>query len=334
MIFNTLTALLHNYCTLFDSFYLSRGLAMYGSLAEHSSDFHLYIFAFDNLTNEILLNLKLNKVTVVALDEFETPELKQVKKERSIAEYCWTCTPSIISHVFKNFNVADCTYVDSDLFFYADPAILLSELDHYKKNVLITEHRFSYLPRLFHEKRAGRFCVQFLTFRNEETSLKILDKWRGQCIAWCYARYEDGRFGDQKYLDEWPAEYYNIHILLHQGGGVAPWNLQRYRFSKDGNSIKGRVHKTGSEFSMVFFHFQYVKFLKNRTYDVGWYLISSYLKKLFYEPYLMKIEEIETKLREMNLYYRKGFTNFKSANLRNIMKRGIKQLFGYNIMNI
>lgn len=324
---------MHNYCTLFDSFYLSRGLAMYESLNEHSSDFQLYIFAFDNLTKEILLKLDLDKVTVVSLDEFETSELKEVKKERSIAEYCWTCTPSIISYVLKNYNVVDCTYIDSDLFFYSDPIVLISELDQHKKNVLVTEHRFSYLSRLYEKKRAGRFCVQFLTFRNEENSLKILDKWRKQCIGWCYARYEDGRFGDQKYLDEWPERYDNIHILQHQGGGVAPWNLQRYNFYRDGNSIKGKVHETGSEFRMVFYHFQYVKFLEDGSYDVGWYYITSYLKKLFYIPYLIKIEAIETKLQDLNLNYHKKFTSFKSDNFKNILKSGFKKMSGYNIMN-
>ena len=89
------------------------------------------------------------------------------KKDRISAEYCWTCTSSIISYVLKNFNVPDCTYIDSDLIFYSDPSVLISEMNRSKKNVLITEHRFSYLPRLYEIKRAGRFCVQFMTFRNE-----------------------------------------------------------------------------------------------------------------------------------------------------------------------
>ena len=325
---------MHNYCTLFDSFYLSRGLAMYDSLYDHSSDFHLYIFAFDDLTYEILINLNLKKVTVVSLKEFETAELKEVKKDRSKAEYCWTCTPSVISYIFKNSDVADCTYIDSDLFFFSDPSILISELDQHKKNVLVTEHRFSYLPRLYEEKRAGRFCVQFLTFRNEESSMKILEKWRKQCIDWCYARYEDGKFGDQKYLDEWPLLYDNIHILQHQGGGIAPWNLQQYRFFNEEKSIKGKVKKTGSEFDVVFFHFQYVKFLENGSYDIGWYLITSYLKKLFYTPYLRKVEVIETKLHELNLKYQRGFTGFKSDGSKNLLKGGLKKILRYNIMNI
>jgi hypothetical protein len=254
--------------------------------------------------------------------------------DRSKAEYCWTCTPSVISHVFKNSDVADCTYIDSDLFFFSDPSILISELDQHKKNVLVTEHRFSYLPRLYEEKRAGRFCVQFLTFRNEASSMKILEKWRKQCIDWCYARYEDGKFGDQKYLDEWPLLYDNIHILQHQGGGIAPWNLQQYRFFNEGNSIKGKVKKTGSEFDVVFFHFQYVKLLENGSYDIGWYLITSYLKKLFYAPYLGKIEVIETKLHELNLKYKRGFAVFKSDGLKSILKGGLKKILRYNIMNI
>jgi hypothetical protein len=305
---------------------------MYESLMDHSSDFHLYIFAFDDLTYEILLNLNLDMVTVVSYRDFETDELKEVKKERSIAEYCWTCTSSVISYVLDKYNVADCTYVDSDLFFYSDPSVLISELAQFKKNVLITEHRYSYLPRLYEEKRAGRFCVQFMTFLNEESSLKVLDKWRKQCINWCYARHEDGKFGDQKYLDEWPSTYQNIHILRNQGGGIAPWNLSQYRFKKDGNSITGHVKKTGSVFATVFFHFQYIKFLENGSYDVGWYPIPSSVMKLFYKPYIVRIVEIEGRLQKLNVNYRTGFTNFKAINFKNFLKIRLKKNFGYNIM--
>jgi hypothetical protein len=324
----------HFYCTLFDSLYLSRGLAMYESLNNYTSDFHLYVFAFDNLTAEMLLTLNLEKVTVVSLEEFETNELKEVKKGRSKAEYCWTCTPSVISYIFEKFNATDCTYLDSDLFFYSDPSVLISELDRFHKNVLITEHRYSWLPRLYEEKRAGRFCVQFMTFRNEKSSLAVLDKWKKQCIGWCYARYEDGKFGDQKYLDDWPDIYQNIHILQHEGGGIAPWNLMQYSYNKDLISIYGRVKKTRSVFTLVFFHFQYVKLIRNGSYDIGWYFIPSRVKKLFYFPYIKKIEEIETKLHNLNAQYRTGFSIFRKEYLKDYLKTGIKKYFKYNIMKI
>ena len=58
------------FCTLFDSNYLSRGIAMYESLLKHTSDFHLYIFAFDDKSLSVLKTLNLNQVTVVSLKEF------------------------------------------------------------------------------------------------------------------------------------------------------------------------------------------------------------------------------------------------------------------------
>ena len=52
-------------------------------LKDQSNNFHLYIFAFDDLTLEILQNLKLDfTLLLVSLDQFETDELKEVKKEQ------------------------------------------------------------------------------------------------------------------------------------------------------------------------------------------------------------------------------------------------------------
>ena len=48
---------MYNYCTLFDSNYLTRGLAMYESLKKYSSNFHLFIFAFDSKSYDLLKKL-------------------------------------------------------------------------------------------------------------------------------------------------------------------------------------------------------------------------------------------------------------------------------------
>jgi len=305
---------------------------MYESLKEKTQNFHLYIFAFDDLTLDILQKLKLDYVTVVSLGEFETSELIEVKKNRSVAEYCWTCTPSIVSYILNNYDVPHCTYVDADLYFYSDPSVLVSEMEENSKSVLITEHRFSILPKLYGEKRAGRFCVQFITFLKEEKSIQVLERWRKQCINWCFARYEEGKFGDQKYLDDWPLTYPNVHILQHQGGGIAPWNLTQYSFSKDKNSIKGKVRKNSVEFNVVFFHFQYVKLMKDGSCDIGWYYISPVIKKMFYEPYLKKINDIETRILNLDVSYKTGITSFNTDNLKNVTKTAFKRIFGYNIL--
>src|SRR4051812_17472579 len=107
------------YCTLFDSFYLPRGVAMIESLAQRDHDFHLYVFAFDDSSLQILKNLKLAHVTVISLAEFETPELLQVKPTRSKVEYCWTCTPAVILHCLEHYKLPECTYLDADLLFFS-----------------------------------------------------------------------------------------------------------------------------------------------------------------------------------------------------------------------
>jgi hypothetical protein len=126
----------------------------------------------------------------------------------------------------------------------------------------------------------------------------------------------------------------NTHTLEHEGGGVAPWNLDNYRFYNDDGTIKGIVRKTGSEFNLVFYHFQYVKFLENKFFDIGWYHISTYIKKLLYRPYLIKIDEIETMLITMDTEYHKAVTIFRIDGIRNKLKTGFKKIFGYNIISI
>lgn len=323
-----------NYVTLFDSFYLSRGIAMYESLAEHTSDFTLYIFPFDSMAESVLRTLDFEHVVIVQLGQFETPELLKVKEERSKAEYCWTCTPSVISHVLKYFNADNCTYIDADLFFYSNPEALISELAGTKKSVLITEHRYSLLPQLYEEKRSGRFCVQFMTFLNEPQSLAVLDTWRRQCIDWCYARHEEGKFGDQKYLDVWPENYETVHILENEGGGMAPWNIQKYRFKKLEKTIQATKRRGNMKFDVVFYHFQYVKFKRNNTFDIGWYLINSQVKEIFYSPYIMRLQEIEKRISKIETGYATGFTDFQANNLWGRVKTFLKKDLGYNIINM
>jgi hypothetical protein len=306
---------------------------MYESIKRNIDDFNLFIVAFDNLTYDILLNSRLDHITIISLKDFENQNLLDVKNSRTTAEYCWTCTSSVIDYVLENYNVPSCTYVDADLFFFRSPEILLNEMSD-GKSVLITEHRFSKFAKLFEQKRAGRFCVQFITFTNDQKSRQILKKWISQCIEWCFARYEDGKFGDQKYLDEWPVDYPNVHILNHPGGGLAPWNVKQYNFEQNGAILNGIELKTGIKFDLVFFHFHFVKLMSDGFIDLGWNRLQHDVIGKLYKPYILKIIDKEISLEKSFPLYKISYLTETHQGIRESIKYHFKRLTKFNLIKL
>lgn len=274
-----------NFCTLYNSNYSAKGLAMYYSLLRHCKSFHLYIFAFDDLLVGALNKMQLEHVTVVTLKEFEDEELLRIKPTRTAGEYCWTCSNSTILYCLEHYNLDHCTYIDADLYFYSDPQVLIDEMG--EKDVSIIPHR--YTPQYDQSNTSGEYCVQFMTFKNTPRGMEVLRWWRERCIEWCYARCEDGKFGDQKYLDDWMSRFDCVCELQNLGGGVAPWNQQQYSFKKDSDKIVGREKNTGKKFALVFYHYHNFKSFASgscRNY-VGamWYALPEDVRKLLYIPY-------------------------------------------------
>jgi len=260
---------------------------MYDSLKEHSKDFHLFIFAFDDRSYELLNKLNLEFVTVISLLEFEDEELLSLKNDRTPGEYCWTCTPSIIKYCIENYNLDSCTYLDADLYFFSNPDVLINEMAD--KSVLITKH--NYTPEYDLSKTSGIYCVQFITFKNDINGMKALNWWREACNDWCYARMEDGKFGDQKYLDDWTDRFDGIHVLQHLGGGVAPWNIQQYKLEEE-------------IFQLIFYHFHGFKFLGGKKVSlIEGYKLRTIDIKMLYKPYITHLEKIMNQVTKIDSSY-------------------------------
>lgn len=280
---------MHNFCTLFDSNYLTRALVMYHTLEESGEDFRLYAVCFDDLAYEILKKLELTRMVAIPLSKFETPELLAVKGGRTAGEYCWTCTPHVIRHVLDAYRLSEVTYVDADLCFYARPSLLLEEFAASGASVLITEHR--YTPRYDQSATSGIYCVQFMTFRSDERGSNVLQWWQDRCLEWCYAKFEDGKFGDQKYLDDWTERFEGVHVLQHLGGGVAPWNVQQYALEQQsGKSL------TVNGVPLVFYHFHNYKHFTDGTHDLGFYQLAPVVIDLIYRPYVRRLKAAQAEI--------------------------------------
>jgi hypothetical protein len=217
------------FVTLFNRMYLPMGLCLHASLLEHAQPFHLWIVCMDELVEEQLRRLSLPHVSLIPLREVETEALLAQKPHRTPVEYCWTLTPFTPTFVFERDNTAArVTYLDADVFFFASPRVLLEELDCSRKQVLITPH--AYGPEYAHRAQdSGRYCVQFITIQRTEGGRKVIQWWQDRCLEWCFARMENGKFGDQKYLDDWPSRFpEEVHVLERVEKTLAPWNVRHF----------------------------------------------------------------------------------------------------------
>lgn len=285
------------FCTLFDSNYLDKGLVLHESLENVISDYKLYILAMDDKCDSILRSMKLPHVIVISMKDFEDEELLEIKKKRAKAEYCWTCTASLIEYVLDTYKEDFCTYIDSDLFFYRNPKVLIEEMCNSNCSVQIVEHGFGKGWRAKQkEKRAGKYCVEFNTFKNDKYGREILSVWNKQCRNHC--SMAPGEMGDQKYLSDWAQKYDKVHVLQHQGAGVAPWNLFRFKQLQNGLLLD---KKTKQKIDLIFYHFHHLEFVDENIVNVNVckkeFGCDITLMNNIYIPYLKKLQETKKVLK-------------------------------------
>jgi hypothetical protein len=276
-----------HFVTLFDSNYLPMGVCLHSSLMRQAAPFHLWIVCMDDIAIAQLRALDLLNVTILTLAEVETPALLAVKPSRSRGEYCWTLTPFTPQFVFdRDATVQRVTYLDADLFLYGSPQILLEELEESGKDVLITPH--AYAPEYDQSATSGIFCVQFMTFRRTAGGMHVLHWWQERCIEWCFARHEGGKFGDQKYLDDWASRFPSqVHILKQVEKTLAPWNVE-YFMEKNKSLVP------------VLYHFHSLKIVSpTRILLFRGYRIHAGLG--LYRRYMEAMSEVFAKLKKADM---------------------------------
>ena len=296
------------FCTLFDSYYLDKGIVLYNSLSRVSDSFKLYIYAFDDKAYEVLTSMNLEHAHILKKDDLKAayPVLEQIEKERSKAEFSWTCTPATIEYILDHFNEPNCTYIDADLCFFKDPEALAEEIKSSNANTVITPHRFPDTAkgrRL--QNRSGKYCVEFNYFDNSDNAREALSWWKEKCFEWCYHIYEPDRMGDQKYLIKFPEMFKGVHELQNLGGGVAPWNLARYEYTgkKDGLAPILKEKKTGKEFPVIFYHFQSMRYISPDYIIIRSETHSKKTKDILYRPYLIELEKVRKDLKQFGVTF-------------------------------
>jgi hypothetical protein len=231
-----------NFCTVADSRYLLKGLAMYNSLVDtmKGEAFTLHWLCLDDQCYDKLLNIRWELrdnidhalLMIYKLSEFEkgNEDLRQMKANPatmfgdSYSNYCWSLTPWFIDYVLNNQLLATeqwLVYVDSDIVFYQSPMTIIDVMDG--NSVGIHTHRFT--PPM-KDIDVGWYNVGVMVFRNDWDGKFVADMWKGWLIDTTNPYYKThGKTGDQKYLELFATRSDKIRVF-DEGTNIthlAPW---------------------------------------------------------------------------------------------------------------
>ena len=297
-----------SYVTLFDFNFLPQGLNLYNSMLKHCGNFELWIMCMDEETYSYLEKKELQFTKLLRIIDFESDQLLEVKKERTLGEYCWTLSPFLPQIIFDLDKLIDrVTYLDADIWFLKSPDCIYLDFEKSRGSVLITEH--DYIEKFNQTETSGKYCVQFMIYKRH-SSFDILQRWQEQCLKWCFNRIEDGKFGDQKYLDAWPKDFGDaVYVLQNKQAAQGPWNTSKFNIKE-----------------AVFYHFHQLRIVTDKVAEIGYYpLFQTHINTL-YRPYITEL--MKTKI-DLNLLKKDKFilSLYKmilrkiSNTIRTLMKR-------------
>lgn len=306
----------YNFCTLFDKNYLTRGLALYESLLKFCPDFKIWMLCMDAESYEMLKKLDLDKIIPLSLEEVEDTSLLSVKNTRTAVEYCWMMSSSLPLYLLEKNKLDMITYLDADMYFFHGLQDIYEEFG--SNSIMLIPHRFLE-KKEEKEKNSGIYNVGMMIFRNDENGLKCLRWWKEKVVEWCYSRYEEGKYGDQLYLNDWPQRFKNVHILKNHGANTASWNIKRYVFFKKEDELWLKEKNLPSEYPLIFYHCHGLKFFLSASKKVRPYPVTV-LQREIYKKYIEAIQKAYEQIWTLNRNW-----NYGSAPKISIIKQ-IKQI--------
>jgi hypothetical protein len=277
-----------DFCAYFDHRYFDRGMAMYQSLMRHCPQARLFVLCLSDACYDAMVRLAPPRLVPIRLADFEAgnERLAAAKADRSLIEYYFTCTASLMDWLLRTWpEIEVMTYLDGDLYFYSGPKDIFHAFEGH--SALIIGHRFP--PPMKKQEIYGLYNVGWISFRRDTDGLACLAWWRDRCLEWCHDRLEGERFADQKYLDRFTELFRGVLVLDHPGANLAAWNMGSHQLQEQA----GHILVDGAP--LVFFHFHNFK----RLFGGAWHVehhdnyvpYYPFLARLLYRPYIRALAQ-------------------------------------------
>ncbi|MFZ5966003.1 MAG: glycosyltransferase [Bacillota bacterium] len=285
-----------NFCTILTKYRLYQAVVMCRSLSYNisSQDYKIYILCLDDTCYNILSNLNLSNVMLTHIHEIENEILHYKKIERGINEYCWTLKPVYIEYLFsRNPSVERVTYLDADICFFGDPMQIFEQVQN--SSILLSKHDF---PKNygFIANQCGKYNSGVISFKRDSNSLMCISWWKEKCLEWCHDRAENGKFGDQKYLDMIPQMFSGAMDIKTPGVNIAPWNQVKYTFA-----IRDH-HVYVNNDRLIFYHFCGFRIVNDQEIALTVGFNKEYIPEI-YNPYIYVLKQAVEDIKKIEPYF-------------------------------
>lgn len=278
-------------------------LALVSSLRNTLRDFRIYALCVDEIVWHILNKIGFQEVVPVMLKDVHSDMLEKARGDRPLQAFCWTLKPVALKYVMEKHS--DCEYfahLDADLFFYESPEFIFQE--NPGASLFLTHHRNS-RNFLKYYGSTGVFNTGFVGCKNDYIAYNAVSKWKSQCLLYCPIKEDPIHkvFGDQRYVESWPEEFRNVHVVRSPGANAALWNIQNYTVSL----VDGKIHVEGSP--LIFYHFSGLTIISRNEFNINWYyhIDDKMVLDLIYKPYINALVNVMNEMRVHFPWFNAGF---------------------------
>jgi hypothetical protein len=286
---------MRHYVTVCDRAFIPRLKVLHASMVRHCAPFTLNVLPWDDDVTAWAEGP--NAGGVVAHPELAEAWMtcKLPGPPRTLHERMWSARGDLTALLLRGGVVDSVCQLDADLYFFSSPEPLFEQVELHQAPMGLMPHYFACaaegLPGITHESHAELYGVHnsgSVIMRDAE----IARRWADMTRAWCYFRAEDGKFADQKFLEE---------LSLIRGASIlppwafpGPWTSKKFAPSqaaaigpdepRHGPSVAGGT--------LVAWHFSSLRMSPGgevTQYANPEYALAEETIRVVYEPYVREL---------------------------------------------
>ena len=276
-----------NFAVVISKYYASRCASLINSILKYNVK--IYVLCFDEETikiiNEEIFSAKVVTISYNKVLKFDQ-SLKKIIKKRKLIDKIVTSRPIFLKYLYKEYKIDSIFLLDSDICFFSNPNLMIKYIKD--ASVAYCKHNFSRNSKVLSNKY-GKYNGGFVYIKNDQNGKKFLKIWSKLCKKWCEFDPKQGKFSDQKYLEDLPTKVKKLKILNCPEINLAPWNLEGKKIFKKNNTVYVNKKK------LIFFHFHGLRKITKNFFILGLenynFRLSNEEKKIIFYNYAKKLSE-------------------------------------------